>query len=623
MPGDDPLVAFARAVATDEAPADVTGAPVDPAADPGAAIRRAARSDPRRVREETATLVDSLDPAEAPHEAVRVLAVLVSVVPDAVAPAAPSLLATAERDDGRLGRVALDAFFDLAGSGLTEDARAAVGRAAERRSAVVAGRLRALVAGLRPDDATGRELRTLAALAPAAPGLVSETIPLLIAVLEDAAPYRDAAAFDVLIALAGERPATIPLDRVRELASIDEYAGWGRAGRALTVLAVADEAAGAATLSDRCRQLEETAPYRLEAFLATLATDHGAAFPALAAAFAEEVVALPSGDHDEVLAALEDLALEDPAAIAPGADRLAPLVFDYRRSVRTTAARILHHVGRETPGALPAWARPLAAVDLRELRERPEAASDADATIVDPDDGPIWPLGGIAAERPEVSDLAADRLVEALDAEYHWEGDRTGAFVAELASGNPAVAGEVAGELASVAFERWADRDHGAPEQLLVAVIEACPAVAADVARPFVRAEARGRRADVWYMKYANRTRSLLAEHAPDAFRAAIEAEYGGPAAYVEQEEGATEPRREVVVELFEEYDATWSDVNTWLSVADVRESIREGDDDEIPDGPVAGRLYRLYATVALWVLGNLVIAIGRYSQWVGLEDEE
>lgn len=378
-----------------------------------------------------------------------------------------------------------------------------------------------------------------------------------------------------------------------------------------------------AARSDPQRVHEETAAYRLDGFLATLATDHRAAFPALAAAFADEVVALHSGDHDEALTAVEDLALEDPAAVAPGADTLALLVFDYRRSVRTTAARICHHVGRELPDALPAWARSLAEVPLRELRDRPGAEPDADATTVDPAEEPIWPLGGIAAARPKVSDLAADRLVEALDREYHWEGDHTAGFVAELASGDPAVAGEVAGELASVGLERWADRDHGAPEKLLAATIEACPAVAADVARPFVQAEARGRRTDVWYVEYTNRTRSLLAEHAPDALRAAIEAEYGGPAAYVEQEGSATEPRREVVVELFEEYDATWGDVNTWLSVADVRESIREGDDEEMPDGPVASRLYRLYATVAMWVLGNLVIAISRYSQWVGVEDEE
>jgi hypothetical protein len=99
------------------------------------------------------------------------------------------------------------------------------------------GRLRALVAGVRPEDATDRVLRTLATLVPAAPALVGETVSLLVALLEDTESYRDAAAFDVLLALA----------------SVDGYAGRERAYRALTVLAVGRRGGRGVTRVDRGR----------------------------------------------------------------------------------------------------------------------------------------------------------------------------------------------------------------------------------------------------------------------------------------------------------------------------------------------------------------------------------
>lgn len=105
-----------------------------------------------------------------------------------------------------------------------------------------------------------------------------------------------------------------------------------------------------------------------------------------------------------------------------------------------------------------------------------------------------------------------------------------------------------------------------------------------------------------------------LLEAAPDALRAAIDATYESPAAYVAEDHGWTEQRRQVAVELFDGYDAAWSDVNDWLSLPEGREKVRDRNDDEGGNG----LLYEAYATVALWGLLNLVIALSRLGHWLG-----
>lgn len=608
----DPLVTFARSVAVD---------PVgDPEVEPEAVILEAATRRRSEVRAALRSLVGNLDPADAPHEAVRVLDVLAASMPEVVAEAAPVLTVTADVAAGDLRGVALDALFSVAARPPSPDARAAIRDAAERRPAAVADRLQPLVDGLSVETCRGRELRVLATFAPALADVVAGAVPLLLAVAEGDVGERDddaggvhqlrGLALDALAALATERPGALPADRLAGLAALEGGTVERGAGRALLALARVDGDAAATVLAENCRQLREAATYRVEGYLASLVDDQPGLFPTLAPAFAEQLVALPSGDGTDALAALADLARECPATVAPGAGELAPLALDYRRSVRTTAALALHHVGRDHPTALPDWARPLADAPVRELRDG--GAEEADGAEVAGDaDEPVWPLGGLASTAPEVAEPAVERLAAVLGAEYYWDDEVLAGYVAELASGDPDVAGAVVAGVVPVLYDHEPDNEVGHAGTVLSAVLAACPAVAPAATGPFVRARAAAGRKG----HHSNgEVVDQLAEEAPDALRAAIESEYGDPRAYVEEDHGWTESRRLVAVELFEAYDAAWSDVNEWLSLSEVREEVRDRPDDE-DDG---GLLYEVYATVALWGLLNLVVVLSRLGHWLG-----
>jgi hypothetical protein len=618
MPSD-PLVAFARRVADpDEDPPEAG----DPETSPEATINWAATLRPGELDDALAGLVADLDPGDAPHDAVRVLAVAATVAPDRVAESAPLLVATAAEDDGHLRQAARDALFQVARRHPGPDALATLQDAVRERPDAVDGRFRALVDGLDRDALVGWEPRVVASLAPALPDVAVDAVPTLVAVAEagraaargddpddeagDLVPLVEPS-LEALHAVATVRPDAVPTERVAALAAVDDDRVETGTGPALVVLAAIDEERAAAVLAGNCERLVGWSAFRADQFLASLVGDHRGGFPALADAVAGQVVSLPSGDADDALAALADRARADPSAVAPGAATLAPLALDYRRSVRTTAALALHHVGRDHPEALPDWARPLADAPARDLR-----ASEADRPS--DDDGPTWPLGGLAAAAPGVADHAVERLAAALTEECHWDEEALAAYVTELTSGDPDVGAAVVGGLVPVLYDHDPDDDVGRAAIVLRAVLEACPAVAPAAAGPFVAARAaagrQGHHATVGVL-------ASLLEAAPDALRAAVDATYGRPAAYVAEDHGWTEQRRQVAVELFEGYDASWSDVNDWLSLSEVREEVRDRD-DEGGDG----RFYEVYATVALWGLLNLVVALSRLGHWLGGDEE-